>query len=352
MELSTAVHDGGEIFATPRVREVAKYPRPFPKLFKRWFGLQIDEKKDSIGKGTYGRVYQLTLTTEMLDYFRHYASRMVDRLGSISSIPVGTKVAVKVSFLPVDKDQFIEHSYAMMLREMNIHDELHRKKPVYIEDKEFSIRSSVPTMYFAGIDRDVRASVTIMRLVKGETLNAYINRCLASKGRVHPSVLGRFEHALLSLWLSGYFHLDLHSGNVFYDEDNRQIMIIDFGMAVKIPDELASNLVEYIKGHVYDVKPKDVVLAFWEREGKKFADKVVYGRYKMYHSPKQYWSNISSWKELAKFTDLKNPELEATRKRRWIPGSCDANRLKGASRRVKYICTKKPSGFFSLFGGS
>jgi serine/threonine protein kinase len=345
MNLNVATHDGGDIYTTPRVAQVQGRPRAFPKLFKRWFGVNVTSDT-LLGKGTYGRVYTLVFTEAMKQHFRRYSSMMTDRVGFVSDIPVGTTIAVKVSISSLDADK---HNYAIMLREMALHNELRHQHSILIDDKEFSIRSQVPTLYFAGVDRDMRASVTMMKVVKGDTLYKYINRCMSEKRPVPASVVARFEHALLSLWLSGYFHLDLHSGNIFYDEESRRMTIIDFGMAVKIPEDLVYSLVQYLRGRVSGVDPKDTVRVFWERQGRRFAERVVYGRHVHYSSSRKYYANITSWKELMQFVNAADPALDDARRRLWIPSPCTQNRLKDMSRRKRERCAKS---LFQAFGES
>lgn len=333
-------YDGKDKYSTPGFSQAKNYKEHFfPELIQRWFG--DDASLDAeLGAGSYGSVLKMSLTKEMKDRFRlKFGHRMNDRVGHISDIPIHTPVAIKVMLLKNSK-----MSYAMALREMSIQYELRHHEPVLIDDKHFGIRHYVPTLYFAGIDPASRACILVMHAIEGKTLYEKMSQ----DGMISPNLAVQFEHALLSMWLSGYFHLDLHTNNIFYDKEKR-LKFIDFAVAVKIPDELVSRLKEYLRGNVPGVAPEHTIQAFWQDVGQEFADKVIASRHQNLDSPDQYYSNYDTWQYLERFIS-RPEEIYALRRKWWIPTPCD--QLKDPSRTQREICArKKLPGFFSVFGG-
>ena len=97
--------------------------------------------------------------------------------------------------------------------------------------------------------------------------------------------------ALLSLWLAGYFHMDLHNGNVLVDlsGDAPALKIIDFGLAVEMPAAYVDDLRAYIDR----LGQLAAVHRFWETHGEAFADTVVHKREATLFDAGEYWSNIT-----------------------------------------------------------
>ena len=55
-------------------------------------------------------------------------------------------------------------------------------------------------------------------------------------------MFARIERAVYTLWMLGIIHADLQPSNILYDRLDDRVTIIDFGMAVKIPDNLVRVL--------------------------------------------------------------------------------------------------------------
>ena len=55
-------------------------------------------------------------------------------------------------------------------------------------------------------------------------------------------MFARIERAVYTLWMLGIIHADLQPSNILYDRLEDRVTIIDFGMAVKIPDNGPSPL--------------------------------------------------------------------------------------------------------------
>lgn len=65
------------------------------------------------------------------------------------------------------------------------------------------------------------------------------------KRAIAKALLDTIREAIFAIWATGYFHTDLHSDNILvskdFDENNRFVKIIDFGLAQKSPVPIPSS---------------------------------------------------------------------------------------------------------------
>lgn len=191
-----------------------------------------------LGKGAYGAVYRVAVTPERLQYLSYLADqgsfRQVDRLPA-----VGDTVAIKVQSYRVSPKS--AHRMAIAVREAALHRRLagiaRRGDRVRVSDGCATAGPPpIPAFFMsAGVlgpeGRDGRHEVrilTVMGHVAGKPLNAVAGWT--------AEVFVAVERALVSLWLAGVAHADVHRGNVMYDPVSGKATIIDFGFGVLLPE--------------------------------------------------------------------------------------------------------------------
>ena len=98
--------------------------------------------------------------------------------------------------------------------------------------------------------------------------------------------------ALLSLWLAGYFHMDLHGSNVMVDLSGAQprVKIIDFGLAAQMPEHARDKVRDYVSR----LGESAAVEHFWKKYGEPLADTVVLARQRDLGAPSEYWPNVTA----------------------------------------------------------
>src|SRR5687768_5870690 len=90
-----------------------------------------------------------------------------------------------------------------------------------------------------------RRRVLVLEYVEGrriDRIDAWV-----SEGRVRPELLVRtiIEMYMQMMLVDGLFHADPHPGNLLVTADGR-VVLLDFGMAVRVPSELRLRLVETV----------------------------------------------------------------------------------------------------------
>jgi serine/threonine protein kinase len=101
----------------------------------------------------------------------------------------------------------------------------------------------VPRLFFAGSHRTYGVFIHVMEIASGKSLDEFN----APGASMSPEMFVAIEKAVVSLWMLGYAHGDLHFGNLMYDTKRKTITIIDFGMSVKIPLDIRKRIRAGIK---------------------------------------------------------------------------------------------------------
>ena len=277
-----------------RVGEIALGNAPecrigvYRRLILAWLGSHAHYVRwKMLGKGSYGVVYRFdSFVSGMKKHLAAYATENWRHVrGAVDDIP-GADVALKISARP-DEPEFVRSFYASVLRELRVHAALTVAQPTVVDGVVFDIREFVPKLYFAGYDARKQALGVFMERVAGVPLFNIDLENQAIRREVRPL----FVRAVLSLWLAGYFHMDLHNGNVLVDlsGDAPALKIIDFGLAVEMPAAYVDDLRAYIDR----LGQLAAVHRFWETHGEAFADTVVHKREATLFDAGEYWSNIT-----------------------------------------------------------
>lgn len=148
---------------------------------------------------------------------------------------IGSQVAIKLvsprgkrsdkPLATAARAQFLENN----MREAVIQGELATSKCKMFGGRRFCAAKYVPKVYFAGWSPTMGAFVTVMEKVEGTSLKS-----MESRREFPRQAYQRLEEAVISLWLNGILHNDLHVGNVLYDRKTGRVTIIDFGAAVYV----------------------------------------------------------------------------------------------------------------------
>lgn len=133
-----------------------------------------------------------------------------------------------------------------------------------------------PRLYFAGISKDDRCCfVTGMQLVEGTPLKL--------SATLTPEMYVNVEKAVVSLWLKGVAHGDLHGKNILVKA--KDVKIIDFGFSKKIPDAASQGVATKFSRMVQSGSSAHI-MAIWDAHLKDNVEThLKYGRgYKWYNS--------------------------------------------------------------------
>lgn len=217
-----------------------------------------------LGKGAYGAVY-------LVDAERHaaaladLAARAGRVRGGAGGLPRRGDLVLKVALK--DSGTSWESFVRDNMHESQVHARLGERRCVRVAcaggagSTGVCAADVVPELYFAGPDDAAGVFVAGMSRVAGQTLDAYLR---AHGDRLSAETYVAIEKAVVTLWLLGVAHGDLHAGNLLLDDAGR-VTIIDFGFGVVLPpDQLArvqrvldaapnatrslANAVWYVKG--------------------------------------------------------------------------------------------------------
>ena len=175
--------------------------------------------------------------------------------GTVMSVPVeaARRALVKSTFNPIAplpstglvaaKFQLVRSASDLknFVRETQVH-------AVALTPKGSQLSKFVPKLYAAYYDPDARVHVTIMQMVRGETLQSIME----SGGKLTGREYAELAKAFFALWNRGIFHADAHGGNIFIrrganansssssnnNGGGKIVTLIDFGQSVYIPPEL------------------------------------------------------------------------------------------------------------------
>lgn len=199
-------------------------PRDWEDLFARLRGNYSSKKL--LGTGYSGMTYVFYRVTSKFIKIIEKAARGYVVHGKKSIIP-GQSVAVKIIKHVKTHDVFTEFD-----REIQTMTYLEKKEPVRVGKSTYTASQHVPKLYLGC--HMPGFSVIVESFAPGQPLAKY--------GKVTARTIARVERALLSLWLSGIAHTDLHSSNIMFDHKTKKMTIIDFGRAVVMPPDAVNAL--------------------------------------------------------------------------------------------------------------
>lgn len=137
----------------------------------------------------------------------------------------------------------------------------------------------VPQLYVAGLDRENGYAVLVMDKVPGKTLETYIKDHGMSATRY-----ARIEKAVATLWLMGIAHTDMHDRNVMID-GNGKVAIIDFGLAVVLPNKLREKVTRDMNGLPQYRRSLANAVWFAKNSVQNYTNQVMKKRALFWHHP-------------------------------------------------------------------
>lgn len=206
-------------------------PLTIPTFLEKLQGLYGSKKL--LGSGVSGTTYAFYNTKPT--FLKMISSIARGRVVWGQSVTPGQTVAIKIIRHTKNKDVLL----AEFDREVQLLTYIQKREPVVIRKSVYKASSYTPKMHLAchlpGL------SIIVESYAPGKPLAQYRT--------VSARAIARFERAILSLWLAGVAHADLHSSNIMYDDKTKKMTIIDFGRAILLSGEAIStlrrNLVEF-----------------------------------------------------------------------------------------------------------
>lgn len=199
--------------------------------------------KKLLGSGIFGSTY----------VFHHAKPKLLDILARsargyvVRGTPLkpGDSVAMKIIKHASTQDVFAEFD-----REVQTLTYLQKREPVVVGKTMYTASQHVPKLHLACHFQGF--SVIVQSYAPGKRLATYSN--------VMPRTIARFERAILSLWLAGVAHTDLHSENIMYDDKTKKITIIDFGHAVILSPDAIRTLRKNLLAFASDTSRNSLLL--------------------------------------------------------------------------------------------
>ena len=208
-----------------------------------------------LGRGEYGEVYLLNNWKEGKLRVLTELRKAMTNCAIDGSTRIGKHLEFNVAIKRMSTSYYGEEiSY---LREAMLHKTAEQRG------------ASVPKFLFAGLIPD-GSFIIAMEAIRGLPLNKAFKIALNDGGLdAARSMYMDVEEAVLGLWTRGIFHADLHANNVMVRDDNSEPVIIDFGFAGYLPDELVQLMKTLPKG--MDIRKKWMIL-------QKYVDGVILER--------------------------------------------------------------------------
>jgi tRNA A-37 threonylcarbamoyl transferase component Bud32 len=176
-----------------------------------------------LGQGSYGTAF-ISYGRETANAWKRITNGPVKSVINAASIP-NEAVVVKVQLVKRGDDASLRRQLREFHRESRGMVAVKNAPPVTIGGTTFYAGDKVPTLYAAAYLPSHGVFVFVMSLAPGKDV------CDVDK--ITATQYVAMEHAILSFWLTGYAHGDLHDCNVRMDRN--RITFIDFGRVIPIP---------------------------------------------------------------------------------------------------------------------
>lgn len=224
-----------------------------------------------VASGAFGDVYATTVSSEFRKALVNTYKNPKTFNKLMPHIPkVGTGVVIKVdkrftdssynAWNKINKGSFYANmnthvketaSYLRRVkREMTVGQLLYNYKgPRGYRGKQF-----FPKLYAMFTDPECGLAITIMEHVEGISMEEYIKAKKARKETIPFKVLDQMSRGIMTMWMAGFVHSDLHHKNVIVTK-NEDVKIIDFGMARLIPEKTHAKIVQMFNQgkHIEDI---------------------------------------------------------------------------------------------------
>ena len=196
----------------------------------------------AFAKGNYGKLYKLNINSAGVKQKLDATRSSLKHLVHTGRVPVSGTFAVKIALYPTNQN------WEVWVRDNVYEAQAHKQLATRCAPLSCAAKSACtpsPKLYFAGVDAAARVFVTVMELVNGDTLYDYVRR----KKVLTASTYLNIEKAIVSMWLNGIVHGDLHEDNILISPTGNRVWIIDFGFAVVLP----TNRLQALKKVMDDV---------------------------------------------------------------------------------------------------
>lgn len=314
------------------LKEVDPYQSPTPtiprnideesNIFDRLFG---PHQRKKIGQGTYGETFSVLLTPEAKAHFiqQHFP---VKKVYTSFEDPRTKKTLVKVMSFKHPDGSLSKYGMQAALREFRVQTDLSQAAPITVHSadgtvtKTYDVRKFIPRVHAIIFDRHAGYACILMEyLNNAETLYSFITRAKdANKRATTKSIIAKndwivyaAEKAFVCLWLHGYFHADVHNGNVMIDNKRKRLYIIDFGRAITLTPQLSQSVSRYIQ------RPTGIQ-NYW-RNTQHYGNQAIYSRFKnVLNGAEEESDNIPglTWHRNGDFLEQLSQYAHVTKKKR------------------------------------
>ena len=178
-----------------------------------------------VAKGSYGSVFKMYSNSAFKKYIQtNVVPKSKSVIGSADKLPTnGKMIALKLQIVPDN-----EHLKAIQV-ENKIHKKLWKTKITNI----FYVGGLIGNIFWQ--------------------LSSYIDGVSMCKVQMNSAVFEKIEKSVYKLWKKRIFHADLHCNNLMLT-DKGDVVIIDFGRAIILPEKLAPSTFEQFKKQVFQEK--------------------------------------------------------------------------------------------------
>lgn len=232
-----------------------------------------------MGEGSYGLVYLVNINnTRKITLLRNMRDQLMYKILTPHLPAVGQEVAIKRAYRNTRR---------------------HLSEPAFLHflGSHADTAPYVPRFYFSGYDMRNGEIVTVMAKSPGTTLLRLL-RTRDLTARTYALI----ERAIASIWTRGVVHADFHESNVMIEPKSGTVNIIDFGMAVILPNDLHARIVEKVRRAIdTDIRSLGEV---WDGELQAFVNSVHVSRRRPEYYPDgkalKYLHNMLTNEEAAK----------------------------------------------------
>jgi serine/threonine protein kinase len=222
-------------------------------------GILNKEINKPIGQGAYGRVYVLLRTKQTLRNLENMFKLLRSRVLAANVNDGSGDIALKFQRFTRDaQPQFWKQS----LREAQVHKYLTATQQTMITTASgCRLDNSIyPPLYFAGYWEEPALFVTAMAFVQGQTLKKVIASYPRLIGGIPASLFAKVEKMVVSSWIVGGIHGDLHDENILVTSSG-DLKLIDFGFFIVLSKSVRAKVLEMVNEAVANGMKKHGVFA-------------------------------------------------------------------------------------------
>ncbi len=237
----------------PRMADLMK------DMHRRRMSQAVDTSQwKAVGEGSYGVAYRATVTPSVMSLLRGLKKNGWFRV--FESFPeAGREVIIKVQDMNGRQPSDIMDA----VHETLVHAQATRTctpSGVACSQKKDCLSDFVPRFHLSAFIPRGKTFVTVMGVAPGITVYTATNQ----ETHVPLDLYVRVERAMALLWAAGIVHTDSHTNNMMWDQRTQRLSIIDFGLAMLLPDDVIRKIAPALSsmimkgaqslGDVWDVK--------------------------------------------------------------------------------------------------